>query len=155
MEPRSQEELLSSVAHFKETHYPRSFLPALATLSTLLNTVRYGYEIRKRKLNFLSYMDDLKVYAANDKQLKKLLDITIKFSDDISKESELDKCAKATSINGKLTKNSYVVLNQDTTIKDLDQEETYKYLGINDGDGIQHSKLKEHIRKLQKNKDGP
>ena len=29
----------------------------------------------------------------------------------------------------------------------MDQEGTYKYLGINEGDGIQHSKMKEKIRK--------
>ena len=28
----------------------------------------------------------------------------------------------------------------------LDQEETYKYLGIEKGDGIQHGKMKEKIR---------
>ena len=59
----------------------------------------------------------------------------------------MDKCAKATFIKGKLTKTSNVVLNQDTAIKELDQEGTYKYLGINEGDGIQHSKMKEKIRK--------
>ena len=29
----------------------------------------------------------------------------------------------------------------------MDQEETYKYLGIEEGDGIQHGKMKEKIRK--------
>ena len=29
----------------------------------------------------------------------------------------------------------------------LDQEGTYKYLGVNEGDGVQHSKMKEKIRK--------
>ena len=92
-------------------------------------------------------MDDLKAYAMNDEQLKKLLDIIKIFSDDIKMEFGLDKCTKATVIKGKLTKTSNIVLNQDTAIKELDQEGTYKYLGINEGDGIQHSKRKEKIRK--------
>ena len=62
-------------------------------------------------------------------------------------EFGLDKCAKATFIKGKLTKTSNIVLNQDTAIKELDQEGTYKYLGINEGDSIQHSKMKEKVRK--------
>ena len=78
---------------------------------------------------------------------KKLLDIIKIFSDDIKMEFGLDKYAKATFIKSKLTKTSNVVLNQDTAIKELDQEGTYKYLGINEGDGIQHSKMKEKIRK--------
>ena len=32
-------------------------------------------------------------------------------------------------------------------MKELDQEETYKYLSIEEGDGIQHGKMKERIRK--------
>ena len=87
------------------------------------------------------------MYAVNDEQLKKLLGIVNTFSNDINMELGLDKCANATFIKGKLTKTFNIVLNQNTTIKDLDQEGTYKYLGINEGDGIQHSKMKEHIRK--------
>ena len=70
-------------------------------------------------------MDDLKAYAMNGEQLKKLLDIIKIFSDDIKMEFGLDKYAKATFIKGKLTKTSYIVLNQDTAIKELDQEGTY------------------------------
>ena len=32
-------------------------------------------------------------------------------------------------------------------IQELDQEEVYKYLGLDESDGIQHSKMKEKIRK--------
>ena len=42
---------------------PLIFCLALAPLSTLLNNIRYGYAINKRKINHLFYMDDLKVYA--------------------------------------------------------------------------------------------
>jgi len=38
-------------------------------------------------------------------------------------------------------------LTKPLTIQELDQEGTYKYLGIHEGDGIQHSKMKEQIRK--------
>ena len=36
-----------------------------------------------------------------------------------------------------------VELDIDTTIRKLDQDETYKYLGIEEGNGMQHSKVKE------------
>ena len=35
----------------------------------------------------------------------------------------------------------------ETTIKELQQEDSYKYLGINEAEGIQHVKMKEKIRK--------
>ena len=89
-------------------------------------------------------MDDLKLYGKNDKELDRLLRTVKKFSDDIGMEFGLDKCAKATYIRGR---SSEVKLNKDTSIRDLDQEDTYKYLGIDEGDEIQHAKMKEKIRK--------
>ena len=80
------------------------FYLALEPLSSLLNSTKHGYEIKKRKINHLFCMDDLKAYAMNDEQLKKLLDIIKIFSDDIKMEFGLDKCAKATFFKGKLTK---------------------------------------------------
>ena len=39
-----------------------------------------------------------------------------------------------------------IEINDDTAIQELNQEEAYKYLGVDEGDGIQHSKMKEKIR---------
>ena len=92
-------------------------------------------------------MDDLKTYAKTDEEQKGLLTIVKGFSDDIRMEFGLDKCAKATFKRGKLAKTENIELDIDTTIQDLEQEGTYKYLGVNEGDGIQHAKMKEKIRK--------
>ena len=69
------------------------------------------------------------------------------FSDDIRMEFGLDKRAKATFKRGKLTKTTDPDIDTVTKIKEMDQEGTYKYLGINEGDGIQHSAMKEKVRK--------
>ena len=92
-------------------------------------------------------MDDLKLYAKNDKELESLLSTVKQFSDDIGMEFGLDKCAKATFLKGKHTRTTAVELDVDTAICELDQDETYKYLGIDEGNGIQHSEMKEKIRK--------
>ena len=42
----------------------------------------------------------------------------------------LDICAKATFIRGKLKYTSSIALDTNTKIKELGQDETYKYLGI-------------------------
>ena len=39
------------------------------------------------------------------------------------------------------------MLDDESVIKELEQEGTYKYLGVKEGDGIQHSKMKGKIRK--------
>ena len=58
-----------------------------------------------------------------------------------------DQCPKGTFKKGKLTETLSIKLDINTTIQELEQEESYKYLGINEGDGIQHSRMKEKIRK--------
>ena len=92
-------------------------------------------------------MDDLKLYARNDNELEGLLKTVKAFSDDIGMEFGLDKCAKASFKRGKLSTTDNIFLDDDTIIKELDQESTYKYLDVNEGDGIQHAKMKEKIRK--------
>ena len=92
-------------------------------------------------------MDDLKTFAKDDNQQTGLLTIVKTFSDDIKMEFGLDKCAKATFKRGRLTKTTDLELDVDTVIEELEQESTYKYLGVSEGDGIQHSAMKEKIRK--------
>ena len=90
-------------------------------------------------------MDDLKLYGKNGKEMDGLLCTVKKFSDGIGMEFGLDKCAKATFTRGRLTSTSEIKLNEDQeirlrdqgiSIRELDQEETYKYLGIDEGHGI-------------------
>ena len=49
----------------------------------------------------------------------------------IKMEFGFDKCEKATFKRGKLTKTSDIQIDLDTCIKELDQEGTYKKLGVN------------------------
>ena len=69
-------------------------------------------------------MDDLKIYAKDDAELEKLLDTVKTFSDEIGMEFGLDKCVKATFKRGKMVNSTNVVLNDNTVIKEFDQENT-------------------------------
>ena len=126
---------------------PLLFCISLIPLSNELNNTRSGYNILQKVVNHLFYMDDLKLYAKNDQQLEGLLTTVKQFSNDICMEFGLDKCAKATFIRGKLKRSTPITLDIDTTIKQLDPEDSYKYLGVNESDGIDHAKMKERIRK--------
>ena len=88
-------------------------------------------------------MDDLKLFSKNDQQLQGLLNIVKQLSDNIWMEFVLDKCAKAIFVCGKLLKAKNITLDTTTVIKDLEPEESYKYLGVTEGDGIQHSSMRE------------
>ena len=91
-------------------------------------------------------MDDLKLYGKDNNELEGLLRTVKAFSDDNGMEFGLEKCAKATFQKGKVKTTNSVVLDVDTVIRELEQEQTYKYLGINEGSGIQHASMNE-IRK--------
>ena len=126
---------------------PLLFCIALIPLSQQLNNTGYGYKIENKVIDHLFFMDDLKLYAKNDSELEGLLHTVKKFSDDIGMSFGLDKCAKATFARGKMIKAPNVKLDNDNVIRNLDQEETYKYLGVVEGDGIGHSAMKERVRK--------
>ena len=126
---------------------PILFCVTLIPLSKLLNNTGYGYKIYDNTINHLFYMDDLKLFANNDQQLKGLLNILKQFSDDIRMEFGLDKCAKAAFFSGKLLKAKNITLDTITIIKDLEPEDNYKYLGVTEGDVIQHSSMRKKIQK--------
>ena len=90
-------------------------------------------------------MDDLKLYSKNDSELEGSLRIVKGFSDDIDMEFGLSKCAKATFKRSKLKKSDHVRLDEETMIKDLEQEKVYKYL--DESSGIQHATMKQKLKK--------
>ena len=89
-----------------------------------MNDTGYGYKIAEENKNHLFYIDELKLYGKNDKELDGLLCTVKKFSDDIDMDFGLDKCGKSTFIRERLTSTSEIKLNEDASIRELNQEET-------------------------------
>ena len=98
------------------------------------------------KINHLFYVDDLKLYGTSDNQLTGLINTEKNVSDDIKMEFGLDKCAKASFKRGKKVSAEGIPLNDNQVIQDLDQSERYKYWGMEEGEGVQHHKMKVNIR---------
>ena len=65
-------------------------------------------------------------------------------------EFGLEKCAKASFKRGKKISAQGIPLNDNQVKQDLEQAETYKYLGMEEGEGVQHHKIKVKIRKEYK-----
>ena len=87
-------------------------------------------------------MDDLKLFAKEDSDLEGLLQTVKKFSNNISMSFGLDKCAKATVKRRKLIKETSVELDRKTVIKDLEQKEVYKYLGVDENSTCSNERKK-------------
>ena len=95
------------------------FYVPLIPLSKELNGTGYVYNIQKRSINHLFYMDDFKLFAKDNNDLEGLLETVKKFSEEIGMPFGLDKFAKATFKRGKLTGTKSVDLDRNTVIKDL------------------------------------
>ena len=59
----------------------------------------------------------------------------------------LEKCANTTFLRGRLEKSTSIELDNNKKIKELKQEEVYKYLGVNERSGIVHVIMKKKIKK--------
>ena len=92
-------------------------------------------------------MDDLKVIAKSEEELQKEIQTVKTFNDDINMEFGLWKCAKFTFKSGKLTHLQNLVIDTNREIQELEQGKTYKYLGIEESEGIQHQQMKERLKK--------
>ena len=62
-------------------------------------------------------------------------------------ELGLDKSATAVFKDGKLTKSQSISLNNKTVTRNTELEETYKYLGIEEGDSIDNILMKNKLVK--------
>ena len=140
---------------------PLFFVAALIPLTIILRQTLLGYQISKNtaKISHLLYIDDLKLYRKSTVELESLFNTDRIFSNDISMEFGLDKCATLAIIKGKVTETQDVNL-PNNNIKGLNLDETYKYLGILQADDIKHTQVKKktiseynkRVRKILKSK---
>ena len=85
-------------------HYRRfCFVIALIPSISVLTTTKHGYEFAKNgeKINHLLYIDDLKLYAKNEKELDSLVQTVRVFSKDIGMDFGIEKCSMLIMKRGK------------------------------------------------------
>ena len=92
-------------------------------------------------------MDDLRLYAKDEKQLDSLVNTVQIFSLDIGMEFDIDKCGILVMKRGRYKKSEEIKLPNDQEIKEINVDNGYKYLGILEADGIKDKEMKEKIRK--------
>ena len=133
---------------------PLLFCLAIDPLSKLLNKCHGAYNLSNgrqqdpsKNINHLLFMDDLKLYASSDAELSQLLQVVHTFSKDIGMKFGIDKCAKCSLRSGIKVSTENIRLDQETEIRDLEEQEIYKYLGIEENDAIQHAKMRDKISK--------
>ena len=81
-------------------------------------------------------MDDIKLFAKNEKELETLIHAVRICSQDIGIEFGIEKCAMLVIKSGKRHMTDGIELPNQDRIRTLEEKETYKYLSILEADTI-------------------
>ena len=99
-----------------------------------MRTATEGYKLSKpisTKITDLLYIDDLKVFAASESRLDRVLTTTQAAMRDIGLESNPKKCSIINVRRGKqVCEGSKAKLDHSTEIASLNEGERYKFLGV-------------------------
>ena len=108
---------------------PLLFCLALNPLSEVIKATKFGYTVKSGELiQHLLYMDGLKLYAKNERDLNSLISTAYLFSNDIGMRINVEKSAKLIVSRGRIVTSADFELNSLGAIKDV--HHGYKYLGI-------------------------
>ena len=98
-------------------------------------------------INHLMYMDDIKLFAKNEKELETLIHAVRIYSQSIGMEFGIEKCAMIEMKSAKRYLTDGMELPNQDKIRTLGENETYKYLGILKAETIKQVEIKDKIQK--------
>ena len=91
-------------------------------------------------------MDDLKVYQESHNLLKEINEVIVQASLDTGACYRFSKCAEIVFEQGKIVKGERLqVLQERMKTLNPDQEEMYKFLGVEQADGIRTKQVYERV----------
>ena len=93
------------------------------------------------------YMDDIKLFAKNEKELETLIHAVRIYSQDIGMGFGIEKCAMLVMKSDKWHLADGMELPSQDKIRTLAENETYKYLGILEADTIKQVEMNDKIQK--------
>ena len=128
---------------------PLLFIIAMMPLNHILRKCTAGYKLSRsqEKVDHLMYMDDIKLFAKNERVLETLIHTFRIYSRDIGMEFGIEKCAMFVMKSGKRQLTDRMEQPNKDKIKTFAENETYKYLGILEADTIEQVEMKEKIQK--------
>ena len=131
-----------------DTLSPLLFIIAMMPLNHILRkcTARYKLSRLQEKINHLMYMDDIKLFAKYEKELETLIHAVRIYSQDIGMEFGIEKCSMLVMKSSKRHMTDGMELPNHGRIRTLEENETYKYLGIMEADTIKQVQMKDMIR---------
>ena len=109
---------------------------------------RYKLSKSQEKINHLMYMDDIKLFAKNEKELETLIHAVRIYSQNIWIEFGIERCTMLVMKSSEQHLTDRMELPNQKKIRMLGEKEMYKYLGILEANTIKHVEMKEKIKKI-------
>ena len=132
---------------------PLFFIVSLIPLSLLLRRSNLGYKLSScYVINYLLFMDDLKLYSRTEKEIKSLLNTVGIFSVDIGMSFGIGKYAHIGIRRGNIYESNGVELPSRDVIRSLSYGQTYKYLGVKESCDIDHGLVREKVASKYKHR---
>ena len=104
------------------------------------------HQIRLRSIIYCIWT----ISSCTQKDLESLIQTVRIYSSDIGMEFGLEKCASLVMKRGKIVESDGITLPDDKMIRNLKEDERYKYLGVQELDDIKTSEMKERVSKEYK-----
>ena len=110
-------------------------------------TGEYKHSKSQEKINHLMYMNDIKLFAKTEKELKTLIHAVRIYNQDIGMGFGIEKCTMSIMKSRKRHITDGMELPNQEKNRTLGEKETFKYLGIMETDTIKQVVMKEKIKK--------
>ena len=124
------------------------FVIAMMPLDYISRKCTEGYKLIKsqEKINPLMYMDDIKQFTKNEKELGTLIQTIRIYSQDKGIKFSIEKCPVLIMKSGKRQITEGIELPNQERIRRLGEKANYKYSEILEVDTIKQVEMKEKIR---------
>ena len=118
-------------------------------LNYTLRKCTAGYKLSRsqEKIKHLMYMDDIKLFAKNEKELEDLIHTGRIYSQDVGMELGIEKCALLIMKSDKQHLTDGIELPNQDKIRTLGENETFRFLGILEADSIKQVEIKKQNSK--------
>ena len=117
-------------------------------LNYILRKCTAWYKLSESQEYILMFMDDIKLFAKNEKELETLTQTVRTYSQDIGKEFGIEKYVMLVTKTDKRHMTEGAKLPNQIIIKTIGEKETYKYRGMLKADTIKQVEIKK--KKLEK-----
>ena len=128
---------------------PLLFIIAMMPLNHILRKCSAGYKLSRsqKKITQLMFIDDIKLFAKNEKELETLIHVVRIYSQDIGMEFSIEKCAMLVMKSGKGHLSDLMELLNQEKIRTFVGKETNKYFSILEADTTKQVEIKKKFKK--------